>query len=74
MANAPVEEKVKSATAATFLVSLLIAVLNQVVADASLLGPLPAWLQAVVIAGAPAALTFFSGWQARHSPRGPEGA
>ncbi|MGW1892154.1 holin [Streptomyces sp. NPDC002004] len=68
---APVEAKVKAATTATFLVSLLIAVLNAVVADDSLLGPLPPWLQAVVIAGVPAAVTFLSGWQAKHTPRGP---
>lgn len=69
MANEPVEQKVKSATAATFLVSLLIAVLNSVVADDSLLGPLPSWLQPVIIAVAPAAVTFLSGWYAAHSPR-----
>ena len=42
MANAPIETKVKAATSATFVVSLLIAVLNAVVADDSLLQPLPA--------------------------------
>ncbi len=68
---APVEAKVKSATTATFLVSLLIAVLNAVVADDALLGPLPPWLQAVVIAAAPTAVTFLSGWAARHTPRSP---
>lgn len=69
MPNAPIEAKVKSATAATFLVSLLIAVLNEVVADNALLGPLPSWLQPVIIAVAPAAVTFLSGWYAAHSPR-----
>lgn len=67
----PIEAKVKSATAATFLVSLVIAVLNSVVADDSLLGPLPSWLQPVIIAVAPAAITFLSGWSAAHTPRGP---
>lgn len=66
---APTEAKVKSATAATFLVSLLIAVLNGVVADDSLLQPLPAWLQAIVIPLVPAGVTFLSGWQAKHTPR-----
>jgi hypothetical protein len=69
MANAPVEAKVKAATSATFVVSLLIAVLNAVVADDSLLQPLPAWLQALLIAVAPAVVTFLSGWQASHTPR-----
>ncbi|GAA4999449.1 holin [Streptomyces siamensis] len=66
---APVEAKVKAATSATFVVSLLLAVLNSVVADDSLLQPLPSWLQPVVIAVAPAAVTFLSGWQASHTPR-----
>ncbi|MEV6696214.1 holin [Streptomyces sp. NPDC051453] len=65
----PIEAKVKSATTATFLVSLLIAVLNSVAADDSLLGPLPSWLQPVIIAVAPAAITFLSGWAAQHTPR-----
>ncbi|MEV0183801.1 holin [Streptomyces sp. NPDC050625] len=71
---APVENKVKAATSATFLVSLLIAVLNGVVADDSLLQPLPAWLQPIVIALVPTAVTFLSGWSAAHSPRTPSGS
>lgn len=69
MANAPVEAKVRSATAATFIVSLVLAVLNSVVANNSLLGPLPGWLQAIVLALAPALVTFLSGWSAAHTPR-----
>lgn len=69
MANAPVETKVKAATSATFVVSLVIAVLNSVVADDSLLQPLPVWLQPILIALVPAAITFLSGWQAQHTPR-----
>lgn len=68
MANAPVEAKVKASTAATFVVSLLVAVLNAV-ADSTLLQPLPSWLQGPVIALAPAAVTFLSGWLAEHTPR-----
>jgi hypothetical protein len=68
---APIEAKVKSATAATFVVSLLIAVLNGVVADDSLLQPLPVWLQPIVIALAPTAVTFLSAWSAQHTPRDP---
>lgn len=69
--NAPVEAKVKAATTGTLLVSLVLAVLNAVAADESLLDPLPAWLQAIAIAIVPPGVTFFSGWQARHTPRGP---
>jgi len=71
MAKAPVEEKVKAATAASFLVSLVIAILNDVAANAALLDPLPRWLQVPVIALVPTAVTWLAGWQARHTPRGP---
>lgn len=69
MPNAPVEAKVKSASTASFLAGLAIAVLNAVVADNSLLGPLPAWLQAPVLALVPTGLTWLAGYQARHTPR-----
>lgn len=66
---ARVETKVKAATAASFAASLVLMVLNAVVADSSLLKPLPAWLQAVVIALAPTLATFISAWQAPHTAR-----
>lgn len=66
---APIEAKVKSATTATFLVSLVIAVLNSLAANDSLLGPLPVWLQPIIIALAPTAITFLASWQAKHTPR-----
>ncbi|MBD2831673.1 holin [Streptomyces sp. B21-104] len=66
---APTEAKVKAASTATFLAGLAIAVLNAVVADSSLLGPLPVWLQAPVLALVPAGLTWLAGYQARHTPR-----
>ncbi|NWF31283.1 holin [Streptomyces sp. PKU-EA00015] len=71
MATAPVETKVKAASAATFLVGIAIAVLNAVAADSSLLGPLPAWLQAITLPLVPTALTWLAGYQARHTPRSP---
>lgn len=74
MAQEPVEAKVKAATSATFVVSLVIAVLNGVVADDSLLQPLPSWLQPIIIALVPAAITFLSGWNAKHTPRTPSGS
>ncbi|WP_371612867.1 holin [Streptomyces clavifer] len=67
--TAPVETKVKAASTAAFLVGLAIALLNAVAADSSLLGPLPAWLQAPVLALVPTALTWLAGYQARHTPR-----
>jgi len=69
MANAPVEAKVKAASTGAFLAGLAIAMLNAVVADNSLLGPLPAWLQAPLLALVPTALTWLGGYQARHTPR-----
>jgi len=67
--TAPTEAKVKAASTATFLAGLVIAVLNAVVADSSLLGPLPVWLQAPILALVPTALTWLAGYQARHTPR-----
>lgn len=67
---APIESKVTAATAMTFVVGLAVAVLNAVQADTSLLGPLPSWLQAPLLALVPAALTFLAGYKARHTPRG----
>ena len=69
MTAAPTEAKVKAASTASFLAGLAIAVLNAVVADNSLLGPLPVWLQAPVLALVPAGLTWLAGYQARHTPR-----
>lgn len=66
---ARIEAKVKAATAGSFVVSLLIMVLNAVVANNQLLHPLPAWLQAVVIALAPTLVTFLAGFQAPHTSR-----
>lgn len=66
---APVEAKVKAASGATFGAGIAVAVLNAIAADSSLLGPLPAWLQAPILALVPAALAFLAGYQAPHSPR-----
>jgi VIT1/CCC1 family predicted Fe2+/Mn2+ transporter len=66
---AAIETKVAAATATTFLAGLAIAILNAVQADTTLLGPLPAWLQAPLLALVPAALTLLAGYQARHTPR-----
>ncbi|MFJ4738691.1 holin [Streptomyces sp. NPDC088775] len=66
---APIEAKVKAASAATFLAGLAVALLNAIVADSSLLGPLPAWAQAPLLALVPTALAWLAGYQARHTPR-----
>ncbi|WP_385618495.1 holin [Streptomyces sp. P8-A8] len=66
---APIEAKVKASTAGAFLAGLAVAVLNAVTADSGLLGPLPSWLQAPLLAFVPAALTWLAGYQARHTIR-----
>jgi hypothetical protein len=66
-----IELKVVATTAATFGVSVLLAVLNAVQDDHALLGSIPAALQFVILAVLPAAITFASGYLTRHSPRGP---
>ncbi|MGE7439608.1 holin [Kitasatospora sp. NPDC001175] len=69
MPIAPIEAKVKASSTAAFLAGIAVAVLNAVQADNSLLGPLPSWLQAPLIALIPTALTFLAGYQAPHTAR-----
>lgn len=64
-----IETKVKASTAATFGASAVIAVLNQAVADDTLMGSTPAWVQTLALLVVPSAVTFLSGWKARHTPR-----
>lgn len=66
---APVESKVKAATLVTAVLAVVVAVLNVVVTDSALLGLLPAWLQAVLLAVVPPLLTAYAGWKAKHTPR-----
>lgn len=66
---APVEKKVKAASAASFGVGLAVALLNDIEADSTLLGPLPGWLQAPLLALVPTGLVWLAGYKARHTPR-----
>ncbi|MFE4051248.1 holin [Streptomyces sp. YIM B13518] len=71
---APVEKKVTAATAATFVGSTaLLGALEAVRDNAELVGWLPPALAPFVLALVPTAITFVSGWAARHTPRGPAG-
>lgn len=72
-ANAPVEKKVRAATAAATIVGALVTVLNTVVADSALLGALPPIVQGVITLGGPPLAVFWAGWQARHTGRPPTG-
>lgn len=64
-----IETKVKASTAGTFLVSAAIAVLNQTAGDDALMGSLPGWAQTLALLAVPSAVTFLSGWKARHTAR-----
>lgn len=66
---AAIEKKVQASTAASFVVSLVVVLLNAVAGHSQLLGSLPAWLQGLIIAIAPPLATFLAGWAAPHSPR-----
>ncbi|MET8818441.1 holin [Streptomyces rochei] len=67
---APVEKKVTAATAATFVGSTaLLGALEAVRDNSELVGWLPPGLAPFVLALAPTAITFVSGWVAKHSPR-----
>lgn len=66
---APVESKVKWASVAAFVAGVLVAVLNTVQDNPGLIAALPKWAQALIIAIAPALVTFLSGYAAPHTSR-----
>ncbi|MEU1008209.1 holin [Streptomyces sp. NPDC005890] len=67
---APVEKKVTAASVAAYLASTaLLAVLAAVQNDARLVGWMPDALAPFVLALVPTAVTFVSGWAAKHTPR-----
>ncbi|MFJ1657146.1 holin [Streptomyces anthocyanicus] len=67
---APVEKKVSAATAGTYVGSTaLLAGLEAVEGHAELVSWMPSALAPFVLALVPAAITFVSGWAAKHSPR-----
>lgn len=57
-----VEIKVTTATVGSLLASLGIAILNGAVADTSILGSMPAWLQWLILIIAPPLVTFLAGY------------
>ena len=66
----PVEKKVTASTAAAYVGSTgLLAGLEAVQDNAELVGWMPPALAPFVLALVPAAITFVSGWVAKHTPR-----
>ena len=69
-ASAPIEKKVKAASAVTYLVSLAaLAILGAVTDDPSLISGMPDALEPFVLALIPAASAAIAGWAAPHTPR-----
>ncbi|MEV8552552.1 holin [Streptomyces glaucescens] len=67
---ARLEKKVSAATAGTYVASTaLLAGLEAVQDNAELVSWLPPALAPFVLALVPAAISFVSGWAARHTPR-----
>lgn len=66
---APVESKVKWASIAAFVAGVVVAVLNTVQDNPGLLSALPKWAQALIIAIAPALVTFLAGYAGPHTSR-----
>lgn len=65
----PVETKVKAATGAALGIGIVVAFLNWAEGNSQLMGFLPPWLQAFLSVAVPPLVTFYSGWQAAHTPR-----
>lgn len=69
-APAPIEKKVKTATVATYIGSVIIlAVLGAVSSNPLLISGLPDWIEAILIPVIPALVTFFTAYQTEHTPR-----
>lgn len=69
---APVEKKVTAASVAAYLGSTgLLAALAAIQDNSGLVGGLPDAMEPFVLALIPTAITFVSGWAARHTHRGP---
>ena len=70
--RAPVERKVKFASAAAYLAGVAgVAVLQALAGDTQLLTGLPDAVEVLVVPLLPAAAAFAAGWRARHTPRLP---
>lgn len=68
--SAPIEKKVKAATAVAYLVSVAgLSVLGAVTNDPSLVSSMPDGLEPFVLALVPAASAAIAGWAAPHTPR-----
>lgn len=68
--SAPIEKKVKLATALTYLVGVAgLAVIGAVTNDPSLISGMPDALEPFVLAMLPAAGAGIGGWVAPHTPR-----
>jgi hypothetical protein len=59
---AQTEVKVSASTGGALVASLVLAILNATVANSSVLGGLPAWLQFILLAVAPTLVTWLSGY------------
>ncbi len=69
VAKKPIEAKVLASAGAAAVIGVVIAVLNAVQNDPSLLGSLPTWLQSVILVAIPTVLTFLAGYSTPHTPR-----
>ncbi len=66
----PIEHKVRWASTATYLGTvLLLALLDTVSADPTLLSPLPDWLEVPLVALVPTLVVLLAGIRAPHTPR-----
>ncbi|MDH6123454.1 hypothetical protein [Kitasatospora sp. GP82] len=67
--SAPVETKIRAATAVATVLGLVVTVLNAVGTNSALLGSTPPWIQSIVTLLAPPLAVFIAGWIAPHTPR-----
>jgi hypothetical protein len=66
---APIEHKVKVSTAGAYIAGVVGLAVVSSLTPANVIPFLPAWASALVAPLLPAAVTFASGWIAKHTPR-----
>lgn len=70
VAPRPIERKVTAATVGAYLLAVAgLGIVNAITDDASLLGPLPDWLEPFIVALVPSFGAFMAGFKAQHTPR-----
>jgi hypothetical protein len=68
-AKAPIETKVKAASLGSYLGGVLLMAILNAATNVNIIAGLPDWLESLLAPVLTTAITFLSGWAAKHTPR-----